>query len=735
MKKREIQLKISGMSCANCALNIEKKLNDNNAVELCTVNFASEIASINYDPALIDPGQLIEIIKKTGYHASAVDSSQPTIEHNSHQLPFIIGVCLTLPLFIVSMSRDFDLLGTWSAAAWVNWFFLALATPVQFYTGLSFYRGAYRSLINRTSNMDVLVSMGSSIAYFYSLALLFLPQLGTHVYFETSAVIITLIKFGKMLEAKTKGKTGAAIHKLMDLRPKTAIKIIQDQEKEVNITQIQIGDLLLIKPGQNIPVDGIVVSGESSVDESMLSGEPLPVDKGECSDVTAGTTNLHGLLMMKATKVGEDTVLAQIIQLVQDAQGSKAPIQDLADRIAAIFVPAVLIIASSVFIIWWSMSGEFVPAMIRLIAVLIIACPCALGLATPTALMAGIGKASEFGILFKSGSGIEMTAQTHHFLIDKTGTITEGKPALTDITPLTDTTDCDELLTIAASVELGSEHPLGQAITAAAKQKNLPLKQVQRFINTAGYGVEGTIGNTKYKIGKPGWFAEQMNQTGQQILQQLQQSGKTVMFIADEKKLLGAMALSDPIKQDSATAIRQMHSLGLETTLLTGDHAQTAQSITQAAGIRRYISDVLPAEKAAIVKDEQQLHRVAMIGDGINDAPALAQADVGMAMGSGTDIAMESGDVVLVSGSLSRAPLAVKISRDTMKVIRQNLFWAFIYNIILIPIAAGALVPFDHAPEFLRHFHPILAALAMSLSSITVVCNSLRLYRSKVSIN
>ena len=734
METQEIQLGISGMSCANCALTIEKSLNQNTAVILATVNFASEIATITYDASLIDIPQLIIAIEQCGYHAVPVDDYAATDQRDQRR-PFLVGLCFTLPLFTLSMSRDFSLLGSWSHDDWVNWLFLALATPVQFYTGLSFYQSAYRSLCNRTSNMDVLVAMGSSIAYFYSLSLLFIPLLGSHVYFETSAVIITLIKFGKMLEAQTKGKTGAAIRKLMDLSPKTAIRLSQDQEQEIDVKQVQIGDQLLIRPGQNIPVDGIVISGESCVDESMLSGEPLPVDKVKKSPLTAGTTNLHGLLKMEATKVGNETVLAQIIQMVQEAQGSKAPIQDLADRIAAIFVPIVLIIACSVFILWWGIGGEFVPAMIRLIAVLIIACPCALGLATPTALMAGIGKASEQGILFKNGTGMEMTAQTSHFLIDKTGTITEGRPAVTDIISLTDEVNNDEVLIIAASIEQGSEHPLAKAITTAAQQRTLPLTDVRQFHSSSGFGVEGVLADKKYKIGKPTWFVQQMTDTAETSLQQLQQEGKTVMVVAEQDLPIGVIALSDPIKADSALAIDQLHRLGISTTLVTGDHEQTAQSIAQATGITHYIADVLPAEKGAIVKKEQQKYRVAMVGDGINDAPALAQADVGMAMGNGTDIAMESADIVHVSGNLTRAALAVQISRSTMQVIRQNLFWAFIYNIILIPVAAGALAPFSQTPEFLRHFHPMLAALAMSLSSVTVVSNSLRLYRKDIRIN
>lgn len=731
MKEKIIRLNISGMSCANCALNIEKSLTAHHAIEDIQVNFASEVATICYDSSQLTTQQLIDLIVQTGYQASLPDQ-EVNEETSPHLWPFWIGVFCTLPLFVLSMARDFSLLGSWSHAAWVNILFWALASPVQFYTGLSFYQGAARSLANRTTNMDVLVAMGSSVAYVYSVTLVFIPSLGSHVYFETSAVIITLIKLGKLLEARTKGKTGAAIHKLMDLRPKTAILITQGAQREVAVDQINIGDHLLVKPGQHIPTDGIIISGNSAVDESMLSGEPLPVDKAPGSPVTGGTVNQQGLLEIEATRIGRDTVLAQIITLVEQAQGSKAPIQALADRIAAIFVPAVLLIAVSTFILWWFIGGEFVPAMIRFIAVLIIACPCALGLATPTALMAGIGKASEHGILFKNGTAVELTAQINHVVLDKTGTITQGRPAVTDLRALAPTVD-NELLRLAASIEKGSEHPLAQAIVTMAEEQQLKLVKVEEFHADSGFGVSATIENSRYHIGKPDWFSSELVQPHLEAIQQLQQQGKTVMLLVKEKqRLMGIIAMADAIKKDSAQAIRQLHDQALTVTMLTGDNANTARQIAHQAGIDDFVADVIPAQKAAHVQQAQRSQRVAMIGDGINDAPALAQADVGMAMGNGTDIAMESADVVLVSGSLNRAPLAVSISRSTMRAIRQNLFWAFIYNIVLIPVAAGALAPFDQLPDALRHFHPILAALAMSLSSITVVSNSLRLYRQQV---
>ncbi|EAT15379.1 copper-translocating P-type ATPase [Desulfuromonas acetoxidans] len=731
MTSTEIQLAISGMSCANCAQTIEKGLNALDAVDSAQVNFASEIVTIHYDGKHLSVDDLIEKIESLGFHATRDLEQSDQSDTQNEKKYFIVGIAFTLPLFLLSMSRDFGIIGPWSHALWVNWLFLLLATPVQFYTGSGFYTGAWRSLQNRSANMDVLVVMGSTIAYLYSLVVLLFPASGDHVYFETSAVIITLIKLGKLLEARTKGKTGAAIRKLMDLRPKKALRLTDDKEQEVEIRDVIQGDRLRIYPGQTIPVDGTVVKGESAVDESMLSGEALPVDKQINDRVTAGTINQHGLLEMVAEKVGKDTVLSQIIQLVQEAQGSKAPIQALADRVAAIFVPTVLLIAITVFILWWSIGGEFVPAMVRLIAVLIIACPCALGLATPTALMAGIGKASEQGILFKNGTAIETAATIRQMIFDKTGTITEGKPALTDILPL-NTQSQEEILKLAASIEQGSEHPLGQALIQKAKQQQLELIAVNNFAARSGWGVEGVLDNTHYQLGKPNWFNQRLTETIRQKLTALQKEGKTAMILADTTEVLGIVALSDPIKTDSAAAITRLKDQGLSVTMLTGDHHDTAQAIAKQSGIDDIVAEVLPVDKASVVIDKQHTAPVAMVGDGINDAPALARADIGMAMGSGTDIAMESADVILVSGSLSRAPIAIEISRQTMATIRQNLFWAFIYNVALIPTAAGVFMLFPAVPDILRHFHPMLAAVAMSLSSVTVVSNSLRLYHKRL---
>jgi Cu+-exporting ATPase len=736
---------VSGMTCTNCAMNIEKALQKNvPGVVKASVNFASERASVEYLPGISSLQDMATAIENAGYKAilpqetreAPEDAEQAArqAEIRDQTRKFLVGVLFTTPLFILSMGRDFGLTGAWSHAAWVNWLFLFLATPVQFYTGWDYYVGSWKNLRNRTANMDVLVALGSSVAYFYSLSLLLIPALGDHVYFETSAVIITLIKLGKLLEARTKGKTGAAIRKLMDLSPKTAIVIKNDVETEIPLAEVTVDDVLVVRPGQSIAVDGEVLEGASAVDESMLSGEPLPVDKQPGDTVIGGSINREGFLKFKATRVGSDTALAQIIQLVQNAQGSKAPIQALADRVAAVFVPAIIVIALITFGLWLTLTGEFVPSMIRMVAVLVIACPCALGLATPTAIMAGTGKGAEKGILFKTAQALQSATGIDTMVLDKTGTITEGQPAVTDIVILDHAmANEDELLKIAASVEKGSEHPVGKAVVSRAEAKNIRLSEAENFKATGGMGVEATLHGTHYRIGKPVWFENQGTslEKYREAISALQTQGKTVMIVAADQPL-GLIAAADRIKPDSADAILQLGKLDLKIVMLTGDNLQTANAIAEHVQIDDIFAEVHPEEKSSKISELQHNGRkVAMVGDGINDAPALAQADVGMAIGTGTDVAIETADVILSSGSLLAAVNALKLSRQTMNTIRQNLFWAFFYNLILIPVAAGILYPFAFAPDFLRQLHPIMAALAMSLSSITVVSNSLRLYRSK----
>ncbi|MBT3486645.1 MAG: heavy metal translocating P-type ATPase [Desulfobacula sp.] len=741
------EMPVTGMSCANCAANIERTLNKKvEGVVSASVNFASERLLVDYIPSIVSFDIIVAAVKKIGFDLIVADDGQDeedveeiarNAEIKDQMQKFVVGVVFALPLFLISMSRDFGLIGPWSHASWVNWFFLFLATPVQFYTGIDYYVGAYKNLRNKSTNMDVLIALGSSVAYFYSLCILILPGLGGHVYFETSAVIITLIKFGKLLEARTKGKTGGAIKKLIGLQPKTATIIENGAEKEISISMVQLNDIIVIRPGERIPVDGVIIEGESAVDESMLSGEPIPIDKIKDDKVTGGTVNGQGLLKFVATRVGKDTALSQIIRLVQEAQGSKAPIQALADKVAAIFVPAVIGIALITFGIWWGITGEFVPSMIRMVAVLVIACPCALGLATPTAIMAGTGKGAENGILFKRSEALENAAKLEIIVMDKTGTITMGKPTVVDRIPAkTSGLSADELLTISASLEKGSEHPIGKAIVAFARDKGLVLSDPKNFKAVSGFGVEAQLDDSVFRFGKPLWFEQDSGYSDviREMILELQNKGRTVMVLAKDKDVLGVISVSDVLKPESKKAIQELHAENLKVVMLTGDNLQTAKAIGNEVNVDDVQAEVRPEEKSGKVKAFQKNNvLVGMVGDGINDAPALAQADIGFAIGTGTDVAIETGDVILSSGKLTGIPKAIKISRKTIATIKQNLFLAFVYNIILIPVAAGILAPFDMFPEFLRQLHPILAALAMAASSISVVTNSLRLYNADIS--
>ncbi|MBW2176694.1 MAG: copper-translocating P-type ATPase [Deltaproteobacteria bacterium] len=749
VRKAKTDFAVTGMTCANCAANIERALNKKvPGVTAASVNLATERASVEYVPGIASLEDIHAAVAKAGFgvipqddaHGEDAEQAARNAEIRIQTRKFTVGVMFALPLFVLSMARDFQLVGAWSHQAWVNWLFFAMATPVQFYTGWDYYVGGFKSLRNRSANMDVLVALGSTVAYVYSTCLLIAPTLGSHVYFETSAVIITLIKLGKMLESRTKGKTGGAIRKLIGLRPKTATVVKDGTEMEIPLTQVQVDDVVAVRPGERIPVDGDIIEGGSAVDESMLSGEPLPVDKKPGDPVVGGTINGEGYIKFKATRVGKDTALAQIIRLVQEAQGSKAPIQALADRVAAVFVPAIIAIACIVFLLWWWIGGDFVPAMIRMVAVLVIACPCALGLATPTAIMAGTGKGAENGILFKNSTALETTSVIDSVLLDKTGTITLGKPTVVDILPAEPVCSSpDALLSLGASVEQGSEHPLGKALVREAHNRGIELADLHDFRAVGGRGVEATIGTATVRVGKPNWFREsdpviaKTLDASADAIMALQAEGKTVMIVASGTDVAGMITVSDRIKPDSAAAIEQLHRMKLKVVMLTGDNMHTAKTIARQVGIDQVHAEVRPEDKsAAVEKLQQQGSKTGMVGDGINDAPALAQADVGMAIGSGTDVAIETAGVILSSGSLEAVPRAIRLSRATMRTIHQNLFWAFFYNLALIPIAAGILYPFHSFPIFLRELHPIMAALAMSFSSISVVSNSLRLYRTKV---
>ncbi len=744
--KATVDIPVTGMTCANCAMNIERTLKKKvPGVVQASANFASERAFVEYIPGMTTIEEIIGAIEKAGYGAirpdEALDGEDAELAARKAEIidqtrKFLVGVIFTAPLFFLSMGRDFGLLGLWSHAAWVNWLFLVLATPVQFYTGWDYYTGGWKSLKNKSANMDVLVAMGSSVAYFYSLSLLIYPALGKHVYFETSAVIITLIKLGKMLESRTKGKTGGAIRKLIGLRPKTATIFENGVEKEISLFQVKVGDVVIVHPGESIPVDGVVLEGESTVDESMLTGEPIPVDKKPGARLTGGTINGEGRLKFKANRVGKDTILAQIIRLVQEAQGSKAPVQALADRVAAVFVPGVIGIAFLTFILWWAIGGEFVPSMIRLVAVLVIACPCALGLATPTAIMAGTGKGAEKGILFKNSEALETATKLDTIVLDKTGTITLGKPSVVNIIVSNSLIkNEEELLRLGASVERGSEHPLGRAIVKEAEKREIDLVEPENFKASRGFGVQAKINGQEVLVGKPNWFDNMGIGLGlaKDQVRSLQDKGKTVMMIVVDKQLAGLIAVADTVNPESKEAIEELHEQDLNVVMFTGDNIQTAKAIASEVNIDKVVAEVRPEEKSAKIKVLQDKgEKVGMVGDGINDAPALAQADVGLAIGTGTDVAIESGDVILASGSLKGVAKTIKLSRATMRTVRQNLFWAFFYNLVLIPVAAGVLYPFEFLPGFLRQLHPILAALAMAMSSITVVSNSLLLYKARI---
>ncbi len=741
-----VELPITGMTCANCVATVERTLNRKvPGVVRADVNLATERAAVEYVPGAASIADMVRAVEQAGYgvvqaaeqeQLEDVEAQARRAEIADQTRKFWVGAAFALPLFLLSMARDFGLLGQWAHATWVNWLFLALATPVQFYTGWDYYVGAFHALRNRSANMDVLVAMGSSVAYLYSLVVLLFPAGGQHVYFETSAVIITLIKLGKLLEARAKGKTGEAIRKLMGLRPKTARVVRDDSEMEVPVGDVRVGDLVIVRPGERVPVDGVVVDGHSAVDESMLTGEPIPVDKHPGDEIIGATINKQGRLKFEATRVGAETALAQIIRLVREAQGSKAPIQRLADRVAAVFVPAVIVIALLTFAVWWAIGGDVTAALIRLVAVLVISCPCALGLATPTSIMVGTGRGAEMGILFKNSEALETAHRLQVVVVDKTGTLTVGKPSVTDVIASgPQDTELETLLRLAASAERGSEHPLAQSIVAEAEARGLQLAEPQAFEAVPGKGIRAQVEGQAVLAGKPAWLEAEGVSLGNLSadVERLQAEARTAVVVAVDGETAGILGIADTLKDSSREAVAQMHALGLEVAMLTGDNRRTAEAIAAQAGIDRVLAEVLPADKAAQVKQLQaDGHRVAMVGDGINDAPALAQADVGVALGTGTDVAMETADVTLMRGDLRAVPQALALSRATMRTIKQNLFWAFFYNVVLIPVAAGVLYPFPWVPDVLRQLHPVLAALAMAFSSVTVVSNSLLLRRARL---
>jgi Cu+-exporting ATPase len=814
-KSDRASIHITGMTCTTCAATIEKGLSQTPGIEQADVNFASEKASIKYDPTKVDLGRIKDTVSQLGYGVATKKSIFPVggmtcascvarVEEALSSVPGVISANVNLASekatveylegteladmrravkdagyelgpeaqaledvttaaqreirvlrnrFIVAaiLAAIIMALGFSPSFAGKPYLLWALATPVQFWAGLRFYRGAWGALKHKTSDMNTLIAVGTSVAYFYSLIAVIFPglfatgALEPHLYFDTSAMIITLILLGRFLEARARGQTSEAIKRLIGMQPKTALVVHEGEQREIPVEDVRVGDLILVRPGERIPVDGVVREGYSSIDESMITGESIPVEKKVGDEVIGATINKTGSFQFEATKVGKDTTLARIVRMVEEAQGSKAPIQRLADVIASYFVPAVIGIAIITFVVWYFVgpAPALTFALLNFVAVLVIACPCALGLATPTAIMVGTGKGAEHGILIRNGEALERAHQINTVLLDKTGTLTRGEPVVTDVVAAPFSSP-EEVLRLAASAEHSSEHPLGEAVVKAALEKKLELSPSSDFNAIPGQGVEALVESKKLFLGNLKLMKERglsLNGLESKAAEFLE-AGKTAMFLGLDTQVAGIIVLADTLKPGTREALQALHKMGIETAMLTGDNRRTAEAIAREAGIDRVLAEVLPEYKAGEVKKLQEEGKVvAMVGDGINDAPALAQADIGIAIGTGTDVAMETGDITLISGDLMGVVTAISLSKRTMRTIKQNLFWAFAYNTALIPVAAGVLyLAFGKTgvPSGL-HFilgeygflNPMLAAAAMAASSITVVSNSLRLRRFK----
>ena len=747
---KQIQLPIGGMSCAVCAKRVEKAISELEGVADVNVNFAAEKAFVTYNPQKVRPSAMKEAVLKAGYQplenkgagAEDEDRKRREKEINTMKKKFIAAAIFAFPLLYIAMVPMIKFVSLPGAkmldGLMMNYpLFYALLefflTVPVICVGYRFYTVGFKSLFQKSPNMDSLIAVGTTAAVAFSLYNTFQIAKGNFqavhsLYFESAGVIITLILLGKMLEAVSKGKTGEAIKKLMGLAPKTAFVIQNGAETEIPVEEVEIGDIIIVKPGSKIPVDGVVIEGHTAIDESMLTGESMPVDKKAGDKVYAASLNTTGTVKFRAEKVGSDTALAQIIKLVEQAQGSKAPIAKLADIVAGYFVPAVIAIAVASGIAWFIGTGDFKFALTIFISVLVIACPCALGLATPTAIMVGTGKGAENGILIKSGEALETAHKINAIILDKTGTITEGKPSVTDLICASNFTQ-EKLLQLVASAEKNSEHPLGQAIVRGAQEKSLALLEAENFNSITGQGIEAQIAGISVFVGNRKMM-EEKNISVKELekdADKLAEEGKTPVFVAADGQPAGIVAVADVVKKSSRAAIESLHKMGIEVAMITGDNKKTAEAIARQVGIDRVLAEVLPQDKAFEVKKLQQEGRkVAMVGDGINDAPALAQSDIGIAIGSGTDVAMESADIVLMHSDLTDVPTAILLSKKTIRNIKQNLFWAFGYNTIGIPVAAGVLYLFG-GPLL----NPMLAAAAMSLSSVSVLTNALRLKRFK----
>ncbi|MEM2959567.1 MAG: heavy metal translocating P-type ATPase [Candidatus Jordarchaeaceae archaeon] len=712
VKREKVRLKIAGMHCATCVQAVEKALLNVEGVLSAEVSLGSESAIVTYtSPATIS--DMKKAVKEAGYRVVDEYSEKAAAKELTKQKRiFIFILLLTIPVALGSMA---DLLPFPVPEIMRNPILLfLLATPVQFVGGYQFYRGSYYSLKNKTANMDVLIAMGTSVAYFYSVFATFI--IPGQLYYDTSCFILLFISLGKLLEAIAKGRTSEAVKKLVQLQAKTATVVRDGKEVEVPIDEVVVGDILVIKPGEKIPVDGVVVEGYSTVDESMITGEPIPVEKNKGDLVIGSTINKNGYLRVEAKKVGKDTMLSQIIRMVEEAQGSKAPIQSLADKVASIFVPSVILLALGAFLYWVTIGQKSALfSMLILVAILVISCPCALGLATPTAIMVGTGKGAEAGILIKGGEALEKAYKIDTVVLDKTGTITKGEPEVTDIV--------GDVLEIAAAAEKKSEHPLAEAIVRKAEEKGIKIPEVKDFYEYPGKGVKAKLNGMEILVGNKKLVKdEKLRNSYEKQARKLEEMGKTVLFVAEDGEVKGLIAIADTLMENSMEAIQELKNMNLEVVMITGDNQKTAQAIASQVGIERVLAEVLPEYKAKEVKKLQgEGKTVAMVGDGINDAPALAQADVGIAIGSGTDVAIETGDIVLIKHDLRDIASAISLSKKTVNKIKQNLFWAFIYNIIAIPIAAGILYPLL--------LPPALAAAAMAMSSVTVVTNSLLLKR------